>query len=369
MVTGSRIPSPNLTSVTPVTVLNANEIRIASKPPGSTVTGAGQPAEPEVAEAEWAPNRPYLTALKAARGSDRERALAEQQRIHGALPAFWLDVSEYYRRSGRREEAFRLLLSALELPTRDSETLGLVAERLIRWGDVDSAIALHERMVAMDREHPHPRRGLALALAKRASGKPREAAKADLARAIALLSELILTVDDDEYEGFDIVSLTELNAMIAQYRRLGGTDVPLDPRLIANLDMDLRIVVEWKNENLDVDMWLKEPNGELASYYNDDTRIGGRLSPETTDGSGPEQYLLRRAADGTYVLKAEIYSEDALNPNGSARVIARLIRDFGRPGQREEMVEVELLPDSQDENEGDEEDEDRVPVARIRIRR
>lgn len=369
MVTGSRIPQPNLESVIPVTVVDSGDILIGgSATAGDNLNNLPQSkaATTVIEQAEWSSDRPYIKALKAARPADRERVLAEQQAKHGSLPAFWLDVSEYYHRAGRRDEALRLLLSALELPTRDSETLGIVAERLIRWGDIDRGIALYERMVAMDRKHPHPRRGLALALAKRAATRQGAPARADLARAIAILSELVIEVDDDDYEGFNLVSLTELNSMIPRYRRLGGTDVPLDPRLIANLDLDLRIVLEWKNENMDVDMWLTEPNGELASYWNDDTAAGGRLSEETTDGSGPEQYMIRRAANGTYKLKAEIYSDDPLNPNGTARVIGRLIRDFGRPNEREQMVEVELLP--QDESE-DSDDEDAVPIARIRIRR
>jgi tetratricopeptide (TPR) repeat protein len=369
-ITGSRIPQPNLESVTPVTVLNSQEVRLQ----GTTRTEdlinnlpqvMASPAI-QVERAEWASDRPYLKALKAAKPADRERVLAEQQVAHGSLPAFWLDVSLYYYETGRREEALRLLLSALELPTRDSETLGIVAERLIRWGDLERGIALYERMVAMDREHPQPRRGLALALARRAAATRGTQAKADLERAIAILSELVLEVDDQDYEGFNLVSLTELNAIIARYRRLGGTGVPLDPRLIANLDLDLRIVIEWKNEQVDVDMWLVEPNGELASYWNDDTAIGGRLSSETTDGSGPEQYMLRVSPSGVFELKAEIWSDDSLNPNGTARLIGRLIRNFGRANQQEELVEVELSPR---EGPEDQDDDDATPVARIRIRR
>lgn len=364
-VTGTLIPQPNLVSTSPVKVVGQESLAAKAKPPGSTVGSELAPTA-EVKAAEWDSDRPYVAALKAAPPERWEQVLAQQQAVHGALPAFWLDASEFYHRSGRRGEALRLLLSALELPTRDSETLGIVAERLIRWGDLDRAVALYERMAAMDRDHPHPRRGLGLALAKRAAEKRGEAARADLARAIALLADVALTVDDGTYEGFNIVALTEVNSMIARYRRLGGTDVPLDPRLIANLDLDLRIVLEWKNEEFDVDMWLTEPNGERASYYNDSTAIGGRLSDETTDGSGPEQYMLRRAPGGTYSLKAEIYSGDPINPNGTARVIARLIRDFGRAGEREELVEVELLPQ---ENGGDDDEDGAIPVAKIFVRR
>ena len=172
-VTGTRIEQPNLQSVTPITVLGQQEVAAAPKPPASTV-GSEPPPLAEVKAAEWDSDRPYLAALKAAPPERWERVLAEQQAAHGTLPAFWFDVSEFYHRAGRRGEALRLLLSALELPTRDSETLGIVAERLVRWGDLDRA-APCTSAGGDGRDHPHPARAGAR-VAKRAAGKRGEAA-------------------------------------------------------------------------------------------------------------------------------------------------------------------------------------------------
>jgi uncharacterized protein YfaP (DUF2135 family) len=64
-----------------------------------------------------------------------------------------------------------------------------------------------------------------------------------------------------------------------------------------------------------------------------------------TSGYGPEEYLLRRAIDGEYAISVNVYASDAINPNGATMVTARLTRNFGRPDQRTEMMELELKPD------------------------
>jgi uncharacterized protein YfaP (DUF2135 family) len=98
-----------------------------------------------------------------------------------------------------------------------------------------------------------------------------------------------------------------------------------------------------------MDLWVDEPNGERAFYSNPRTAIGGRLSNDITDGYGPEEYLLRRAARGEFRISVNVYETDVINPNGSTVVTARLYRNFGRPGQSEQTLEIELLPDDKGE--------------------
>lgn len=295
----------------------------------------------------WSPDRPYLVAIDAAGPAGFERVFAEQQERHGALPAFWLDVADWAFRKGRRAEAIRLVLSALELPTRNSETLSIVAERLMRYGEVDRAIWLYERLAAAEDDRPQPRRTLALALARRAAAAPREQARADLARAISLLTEVVMTPWDPAYDGIEMISLVEANRLIPLHRAAGGREVALDPRLIALLDVDLRVTIEWYTEATDVDLWVNEATGEQVIYHNPRSALGGRLSNDMTQGFGPEEYLLRRAIPGTYEVRANVFAADRLSPNGAQRVTARIIRDYGRPTEREEVVDIELLPNDQ----------------------
>lgn len=333
LVTGSRIPQGNLESAAPVAAADSAE-------------SAGQRSAVTIV-APWALDRPYLAALDAAPEPRREAVFAEQQEKHGALPAFWLDVAEWHFQKGRRAEALAALLSALELPTRNSQTLSIVADRLVRYGEPDRAIFLLERLVDAERGRPQPKRTLALALAERAesNGRTKEQRRDDLARAISLLTEVITTPWASAYDGIELISLMEVNRLIPLHKALGGDAVPLDPRLVALLDVDLRIVIEWNSEATDIDLWVDEPNGERAIYSHPRTLIGGRLSNDMTSGFGPEEYLLRRAPAGTFTIRAHVYAADRLNPNGASNVTAKLIRDFGRPTQSEEVVDIELLPE------------------------
>jgi hypothetical protein len=48
-------------------------------------------------------------------------------------------------------------------------------------------------------------------------------------------------------------------------------------------------------------------------------------------------------------VSVEVFANDRLNPNGATVVTARLFRDFGRPNQTEQTMELELQPDEEGE--------------------
>jgi uncharacterized protein YfaP (DUF2135 family) len=146
-----------------------------------------------------------------------------------------------------------------------------------------------------------------------------------------------------------MVALMEANELLPKLKALGERDIPLDPRLRALLDLDIRVVIEWNTAATDMDLWVDEPTGERAIYNHPRTRIGGRLSNDMTAGFGPEEYMLRRALPGEYRISVNVYASDAINPNGTTVVTAHLLRNFGRPNQHEETMELELAPDDSGE--------------------
>lgn len=283
----------------------------------------------------WSADRPYLRALDAALPSEIDRVIAEQERQHGSLPAFYFDIANWLESKGRRPEALEMLRSALDLPTADAETLAIVAAQLLRLNATDEAIGLYEKLRLQVPDRPQPTRDLARALAQR--GQP-----ADLERALALLTEVVMTPWEDRDDGIEIIALLEANALIPRLAPNPARTLPLDPRLIALLTVDLRVLLEWNTNATDIDLWVEEPTGEIASYRNPRTNLNGRLSNDMTDGYGPEEYLLRQAATGTYAVTVNVFARDQIKPNGATVVVARLIRDFGRPTQREESIQIEL---------------------------
>lgn len=334
--------APNAPTAGLVTTTTSADVVVVT---GSRRRGVGDAEDgPAIQIDAWQPNRPYLELYDGKPAAFDERFLEAEAR-HGGIPAFYLDTAEWLRKHGRAADAAEMVLSALDLPSANEVTLGIVADRLERYGQIDRAIELRTRQAALDPDRPQPKRLLALALARRAALQPAHA-RADLTRAIRLLGEVAVAPNDTRWDGIDMISLVEANALVPKLRALGGTP-DLDPRLIALLDTDIRVVVDWTTDASDLDLWVDEPTGERSIYNNPLTAIGGHLSNDMTQGYGPEEYLLHRAKAGTYTVQANVFAPDRLDPNGASVLTAHLFRNFGRPNQQEQVVDVELTEDSE----------------------
>jgi hypothetical protein len=187
---------------------------------------------------------------------------------------------------------------------------------------------------------PQPTRDLALALAAR--GRARGAAgRADLERAFTLLTGAVLDPASRDFDGFEVIALAEANAMIPDLKAANGVWA-LDPRLVALLDTDVRIVAGWTADDADIDLWVDEPNGERVYYRDPTSSAGGRISNDMTNGYGPEEYVIRRAPPGVYGVRINGYDADRINPNGPGHVLLRLTRNFARPSEQATMVDLDL---------------------------
>lgn len=107
-------------------------------------------------------------------------------------------------------------------------------------------------------------------------------------------------------------------------------------------DTDVRILISWSMDDADVDLWMTEPGGEKVYYAHKQSAAGGLISNDMTDGYGPEEYVIRRAQAGAYRVQIDGFDADRLNPNGAGRVMIRLQRNFARPSQQQQLVDLDI---------------------------
>ena len=304
------------------------------------------PPPPSITLKAWDPATPYLAALKAAPGAEQLSTYLEQRATFGTSPAFFLDCADFFLTAGERTRGLRVLSNIVELDLEDPALLRVLAHRLTQIDALDLAILTFERVAELRPDEPQSHRDLALALARRAGQRAQDpnqrvAALNDYQRALDLLARVTM----EEWERFaeiELLALVELNNFLPKAQELGAVRVPIDPRLVQPLDMDVRIVMSWDADLTDMDLHVLEPSGEEAYYSHNRTRIGGRVSRDFTQGYGPEEYSIRRAMTGTYTVRTKFFGSSAAELQGAVTLYLDLYTDYGRPTEQRQSVTIRL---------------------------
>ena len=105
---------------------------------------------------------------------------------------------------------------------------------------------------------------------------------------------------------------------------------------------DLRVTISWNTDATDVDLWVIEPDGTKCFYSHNQTKNGGKLSQDQTQGYGPERYVIEKAPAGEFKIMVHYF---AANPNllgGETHVSVVVTRNAGRPQETVERHTVIL---------------------------
>lgn len=278
----------------------------------------------------------YLSAMKNAKPADAYRIYLTLRPQYENSPQFYLDAADILRSKGRMDEALRVLSNIAELKAEDHEQLRVLASRLLQLGHADLAVLMYEDVLRIRGEEPQSYRdlGLALAAAKRYS------------EAIRYLYAVVERPWDSRFPEVEMIALNELNHLVAKNGLSVDTTV-VDPRFIGNMPVDVRIVLAWDADNTDVDMWVTDPSGEKCFYGHRETSIGGRISRDLTGGYGPEEFLLKNAAKGTYKVQANYFGNSRQRASGPATIQLELYTHYGKSNETKKTITLPLTSNKQ----------------------
>ncbi|RKH49461.1 DUF2135 domain-containing protein, partial [Corallococcus llansteffanensis] len=252
--------------------------------------------------------------------------------------------------SGDTWGAVRALSSPVELRSQDAEALRLVGYGLLALGQYPAAAELFEH-VRLSRPF-EPQAFLEEALALDAAGRYSEAARnyeIVLARPWKRHGGEVRTVAGFHYArmlaGLERQSKLAGVAAVLKARRV---ELPGPDGVATFADaqpIDYQLTTHWNSDSTDIDLWVIEPNGEKCFYQHKDTRLGGKLYWDITDGLGPELYHARKAAPGPYHVVVHYYG------NNSARYVVPtallLVSDrgvFTADDMAQRRFQVRILP-------------------------
>ena len=271
--------------------------------------------------------------------------------VRASLASHKLDYAQLVREADRRKlkygagDALRALSSLVENSPGDTVLGRDVGFSAVAMGLRQQAYHLFKRVAARRPWEPQTYRAMANVLA--AMGK------ADLA--LAYYEVGLAGQWNSRFGEFSkILSLDYLRFL----RRHPGkkTSVPaytaarlktLSDRFASFKGQDLLVVITWNTDNSDVDLHVMEPTGEDCYYQNRQTKIGGHLTTDVTQGYGPEMYTLGKAKSGAYKIRVKYFASVQNRATARTKVQATVYRHWGTKKERRTDKTVTLAEGKQ----------------------
>ncbi len=264
----------------------------------------------------WSPDRIYLKALEAAPKEKRYNLYLQLREEQINNPSFYFDVANYFYNTDEKEKGLLILSNIADLGLENHQLYKSLTYQLRQWEAHDDALFTARQLVKWREQEPQSHRDLALALE---DNNQYQAAFDEFIKALEVnyFGEM-----NGQYEGVEDIILMDLNRMIAGHKGL-KTD-KLDKKYLKEMPVAIRIILNWNQMDTDIDLHIIEPTGEECFYGHKDTEAGARFSKDFTQGYGPEQYLLRNAIKGKFIIKTDYYGESALTENGPTTVMVEI---------------------------------------------
>jgi Ca-activated chloride channel homolog len=284
----------------------------------------------------WQADTPSARRLRTAAPNDRYAVYLDERAQQLKSPAFFLDAADLFFAQNDAVLGLRVLSNLAEMELENRALLRILGYRLLQAQRADLALPVFEQVLAIAPHEPQSHRDLGLALADAGRLQP----------AVQQLWQTALHpgAAAGRFPDVDMTALAELNALVAKAARSGSpVDTSgIDPRLMKNLPVGLRVVLSWDADNTDIDLHVTDPDGQVAYYGQPRTRQGGRMSADFTGGYGPEEFALRRPKPGVYTVRAHFFGHRQQLLAPATSLMLRLTTGFGTAAEKEQRVMLRL---------------------------
>jgi len=249
-------------------------------------------------------------------------------------PKFYFDMANWFYKLGNKEIALRVLTSIADLELENSSLYRLLGYRFKEYGEYALEKFVCQKVVQWRPMEPQSYRDYALALAD--NGEEQAA----LDSLYSLLTRQYSKNITRRSRGVAEAVLMEINRLISKNSKLNTSKI--DKQLIMNIPVDVRVVINWNMNNTDIDLYVKDPNGEECYYGNNKTKIGGRLSITNTGGYGPEQFILKKAIKGKYKIYVGYYGDRQFIDAGPSTVMAEVYTKYAGKTEKRQVVSLQM---------------------------
>ncbi|MDO5971513.1 VIT domain-containing protein [Flavivirga aquimarina] len=291
----------------------------------------------------WTPNASYIQKLSKIRTKNEAyKKYLELRKKYRNTPTFFIDIAEFFESINEYELAVQIITNLIEIDIDNHELMRALAYKLESLEKNHLTVHVYKEILKLRPEEPQSYRDLALAYEN-----IREYQKAfDLLYKI-IDGELLEKDEDERFYGIEQIAYVEACHMVTKY----GRKIKLDynqKRLIKDLKVDVRVVIDWNHNNTDLDLWVENPNAEKILYSNKNSKNGGRLSEDMTEGYGPEEFMIKKAFKGDYNILIDYYGDEVQKISGPTTLKVTMFTNYG---SKNETKKVKILRLDKEEDE------------------
>lgn len=272
--------------------------------------------------------------MKSFEGKNADEIYSEYLKLRPeyiSTPSFYFDVAQLLFNKNDKEKAITVLSSVADLDLENEELYKLLAYKLKNQNIYDKEFYITGKVLEWRPFDAQSYRDYALAAED--NGDYQTA----LDNLYKILTKSYSPEASSRDNGIEETILMEINELIS--RHSNKLDVSkINKKLIADLPINIRVVLNWNKDSTDIDLWVTDPSGERCIYNHNETAIGGRLSDDFTAGFGPEQFLLKKAIKGKYKIETNFFAETQVSLSGPTAIMAEIYINYATGKQEMKTV-------------------------------
>lgn len=286
----------------------------------------------------------YMKFFEKKNADDLYSVYLKERAPYISSPRYYMDVAQLLFRAGKKDLALKVLSSVADLDLENEEVYKLLGYKLKEMNQYAKELWIFRKVKEWRPFDPQSFRDYAMAAED--NGNYQEA----LDNLYKILTKTYSPELANRDDGIEETILMEMNQLISRYKNLNTSAI--NPKLIADLPVNIRVVINWNHDDTDIDLWVTDPNGEKCMYSHSETEIGGRISNDFTDGFGPEQFLLKKAIKGKYKIETNFYNENRISVSGPTAIMAEIFINYAT-GRQERKIVVFQNQDDPDTSDRD----------------
>lgn len=293
----------------------------------------------------------YMKFFKSAKKSEEiYQVYLSHRKEYAETPQYYFDVAQLFFKIDDKKTGLRILSSIADLDIENEELYKLLAYKLKQAEVYDKELWITKKVLEWRPFDPQSYRDYALALE---DNKEYQGALDNLYK---ILNQSYTREMANRDNGIEETIIMEINELISNHRN--ELDLKnINPKIITDLPVNIRVVINWNKDNTDIDLWVTDPNNERCMYSHKSTEIGGRLSDDFTGGFGPEQFLLKKAIKGKYKIETNFFNENQVSIAGPTAIMAEVFINYASGKQERKIVVF------QNKNESDTRNRDGVLIG------